>query len=90
MQCLRWSISWATSRARRAHPLVSDRLGLISKADIVESPHGTPYPDEYKHRPRRQLTGHPVPLGNLSFQQPPASRNSYCRGDYASLLPRID
>ncbi len=42
-------------RIEKALPLVSERLGLIGKADIVEFlPDGTPYPVEYKHGPRRQ------------------------------------
>jgi CRISPR-associated exonuclease Cas4 len=39
----------------RALPLVSERLGLIGRADVVEFlPNGTPYPVEYKHGPPRK------------------------------------
>jgi CRISPR-associated exonuclease Cas4 len=44
-------------RIERALPLVSEQLGLIGKADVVEFlADGTPYPIEYKHGPRRQRT----------------------------------
>lgn len=37
-------------RVERALPLVSEKLGLIGKADLVEfAANGTPYPVEYKH-----------------------------------------
>jgi CRISPR-associated exonuclease Cas4 len=50
-------------RIERALPLVSERLGLIGKADIVEFlPEGTPYPVEYKHGPRRQRTHDDIQL----------------------------
>lgn len=45
----------ASVRIERALPLVSERLGLIGKADIVEFAAGKmPYPVEYKHGPLRQ------------------------------------
>jgi CRISPR-associated exonuclease Cas4 len=40
-------------RVERSVPLVSTRLGLIGKADVVEFYGETPYPVEYKHGPRR-------------------------------------
>jgi CRISPR-associated exonuclease Cas4 len=50
-------------RIERALPLVSEELGLIGKADIVEFlPNGTPYPVEYKHGPRRQRTHDDIQL----------------------------
>jgi CRISPR-associated exonuclease Cas4 len=50
-------------RIERALPLVSERLGLIGKADIVEFlSDGTPYPVEYKHGPRRQRTHDDIQL----------------------------
>lgn len=45
------------TRVERALPLVSHRLGLIGKADVVEfDSSGTPYPIEYKHGPNRTHT----------------------------------
>jgi CRISPR-associated exonuclease Cas4 len=50
-------------RVERALPLVSEELGLIGKADIVEFlPNGAPYPIEYKHGPRRQKTHDDIQL----------------------------
>jgi CRISPR-associated exonuclease Cas4 len=50
-------------RIERALPLVSERLGLVGKADIVEFlAEGTPYPIEYKHGPRRQRTHDEIQL----------------------------
>lgn len=50
-------------RIERALPLVSEQLGLIGKADIVEfSSNGAPYPVEYKHGPRRQRTHDDIQL----------------------------
>jgi CRISPR-associated exonuclease Cas4 len=50
-------------RIERALPLVSEELGLIGKADIVEFlPNGAPYPVEYKHGPRRQKTHDDIQL----------------------------
>ena len=50
-------------RIERALPLVSERLGLVGKADIVEFlADGTPYPIEYKHGPRRQRTHDDIQL----------------------------
>lgn len=50
-------------RIERALPLVSEELGLIGKADIVEFlPDGKPYPVEYKHGPRRQHTHDDIQL----------------------------
>lgn len=50
-------------RIERALPLVSEQLGLIGKADIVEFlPDGTLYPVEYKHGPRRQRTHDDIQL----------------------------
>lgn len=44
-----------TVRIERAMPLWCYRLGLVGRADLVEfDVHGTPYPVEYKHGPRRQ------------------------------------
>ncbi|MFZ5877181.1 MAG: CRISPR-associated protein Cas4 [Nitrospirota bacterium] len=40
-------------RVERSVPLVSTRLGLIGKADVVEFHGETPYPVEYKHGSRR-------------------------------------
>lgn len=42
-------------RIERALPILSERLNLIGKADVVEFlPDGTPYPVEYKHGSRRK------------------------------------
>jgi len=50
-------------RIERALPLVSEKLGLIGKADVVEFlPDGSPYPVEYKHGPRRQRTHDDIQL----------------------------
>ncbi|MBW1953027.1 MAG: CRISPR-associated protein Cas4 [Deltaproteobacteria bacterium] len=38
----------------RSLPLLSRRLGLVGKADIVEFHDDTPYPVDYKHGPRRR------------------------------------
>jgi CRISPR-associated exonuclease Cas4 len=42
------------TRVEYALPVWSDALGLIGKCDVVEfRPHGSVYPVEYKHGPRR-------------------------------------
>lgn len=51
-------------RIERALPLMSERLGLVGKADVVEfDRNGTPYPIEYKHGRKRQRVHDDLQVG---------------------------